>query len=912
MTCTRGSAGVVTAVLAAAALAGCGGSELECGAFTVARDGKCVPVIDGCAEGTELQNGTCVPACDKNERWDGASCVSLRACAAGTKDVGGQCVPECATTAEWDGKKCVPLIACVQGTVLDPQTGACVAAAGVCAAGAQWENGACVPEVLCGPGTYAKGGKCLPQALPVPDVTESTDSDGAADFAVPASGGSIVLGGVVDEPQGFGAPDWDRFRFVAEAGTWLRIEASSAGALRPAFVVRSAELGADGMPRYERYELEPNEPRGSREVYLPFAGTYEIRVTDYAHVLSSVFSSVQSIPVGGPDFGYSVEVKNLGVPTPEKVSLPSTKTGDLSGGKLHFFSATGLAAGSFAGVSSMGVPPPEKESDAFRAVMVFGPTGAFLGQNVAYQTYAAAEMPFSAVAGGDYLVVQDYLMKIGSRDDFSLELFAMQPLTCAGDACKQGSIPADGNQLLRWDLKKGDFLTAGVYMFSADAYVKVSIYDGDMQPALADSAANPGAVGMAHYFAEKQTSAYVWLREWDGIAIPEYQVEATVIATPEFKAGNTYTNQPVSEMPPYTLRNAGIGHYQAKAGQMVFFTGLATHPDGWAAPQELLMTTRLDTMGPVIDTQAWNFPDGFVTPLFTYVNRDGYYLHYVWDGGDPIANATYDVRMTAYDTFDLGAPDVGKPVQVSGHNLSKGMALYRFAGKANQYSEITVSPKLLASMVPDLWVFNLGRAEFEWVSYKWVGDMGSPRLGLIERKTGTSSDPVTIGYTSPYDGTTVLLVQTSNGSGSVLDSYDMSVTVPAAPGNDTCAKAGPIKLDASGHASFSWDSSPATNDLDHSGCSDYATPGPDVFFSVTLKAGDTLDVKMTSTEFSAALYVFPDCQDIKGTCVGASESGSPRHVVFTVPPGKDGTYVIAADSHNYGGSFDMDVQVTGN
>jgi len=84
-----------------------------------------------------------------------------------------------------------------------------------------------------------------------------------------------------------------------------------------------------------------------------------------------------------------------------------------------------------------------------------------------------------------------------------------------------------------------------------------------------------------------------------------------------------------------------------------------------------------------------------------------------------------------------------------------------------------------------------------------------------------------------------------------------------------------------------------------------------VFFSVVLKEGDTLDVTMKSEEFSAALYLFTDCGDIGHSCVAGSEYGTPREVSYTVPAGKAGTYIIAADSHNLGGSFDMDVQVTG-
>lgn len=917
MTRARWSAGfLLVGVGATVSLApGCGGSDLECGTYAVERDGKCVPKVGGCAEGTFSKNGQCVPQCSTSQRWDGTACVAIPKCGAGTQESAGKCVPKCASNAAWDGTACVPLTTCAEGLVANPQTGACEPAEGLCSTGSSWKDGACVPDLVCSTGTHAETGTCVSDTVPPADVTESPEADGAADFTLPAGEQSTVLGGVVDEPAGFSFPDWDRFRFTAEAGTWLELDAVSAGALRPAFVVQSEEVGKDGTPRFIRYALDDGGMHTRREVYLPVKGTYEIRLTDHTHLLASIFDGVKSLPVGGADFGYSIVVKNLGTPVPEAVdSLPAKKTGELSDGTLHFYSVKGLATGDFVGVSSAGLPPPTTESDAFRAVMAFGPSGAFLGQNVAFQTYVDAELPFEAYEPGDHLVVQDYLLTLGTRDDFELQLFALQETKCTASSCASGSIPENGNQLLRWDLAEGDFLVAGVYLpGNAQQYVKVSFYDDNLQPAVADSAASPADVGVGYLYASAPTTARMWLREWDGAAVSSYSVDARVIATPAFTTGNTYTHQTVHDLPPYTLKPAGIGHFKAKAGQVVFFTGFETYPAGaWQAPQEMMMTPRLDKMGPIIDTDAWNFPDGFVTPLFSYVKQDGHYLHWVFDGGQGPDNAAYDTKMTVQDTFKLGSPAVGTPAQASGHNLSKGMALYTFEGKKNQYYEIKVSPKMLSNMIPDLWVFNFGRAEFAYVSYEWVGDMLSDQLGLIERKTATTNDPVSIGYTSPYDGTTMLLVQTSSGSGTVLHSFDLSVTAPAAPGNDTCQKAGAVQLDSSGHAAFTFSSAAATNDVANSGCTDYATSGPDVFFSVPLKEGDTLDVTMKSEEFSAALYLFTDCADTKTTCVAGSEYGTPRKVTYTVPPGKAGTYLIAADSHNLGGSFDMDVQVTGN
>ncbi|MFW5740727.1 MAG: hypothetical protein ACOC1F_10230, partial [Myxococcota bacterium] len=244
------------------------------------------------------------------------------------------------------------------------------------------------------------------------------------------------------------------------------------------------------------------------------------------------------------------------------------------------------------------------------------------------------------------------------------------------------------------------------------------------------------------------------------------------------------------------------------------------------------------------------------------------------------------------------------------HNLAQGMALYTFDAEEAQFLEISVTPTLISSMIPDLWVFNFGRAEFEYVSYRWIGDMASPRLGLIQRETGTASDPVEVGYQSPYDGKTVLLVQTAEGGGGINDVFTLRVEAPAPPGNDTCAQAGPIALDANGEASFSWNMSAATNTVTYSGCNDYASGGPDSFFSVDLNDGDTIEVEMASDTFSEAMYLFTDCTAVKATCRAGAESGNPRRMVYTVPAGQGGTYIIGADSHVHAGWFDMTVKVT--
>lgn len=324
------------------------------------------------------------------------------------------------------------------------------------------------------------------------------------------------------------------------------------------------------------------------------------------------------------------------------------------------------------------------------------------------------------------------------------------------------------------------------------------------------------------------------------------------------------------------------------------------------------MSPGLEPLGPVIDTNAWNFPDGHVTPLFAYIKQGGHYLHYVFDGSSAFAGGTYDTQVTARGTLHLGEAVQGTPIFAEGHDLSKGLALYTFDAKEQQYVEISVTPKMVSDMVPDLWVFNFGRAEFEYVSYRWIGDTSSPRLGLIHRETATDSDAVSVGYQSPYEGKTMLLVQTASGGGTVGDRFDLRIEAPAPPGNDTCAQAGPLNLDANGEVSFEWNLATSTNTVTYSGCNPHASDGPDSFFTVDLNDGDTIEVEMAADGFSGALYLFTDCADVKGTCRAGSESGDPRRIVYTVPAGQGGTYILGADSHGHAGWFDMTVKVTSN
>ncbi|HPB97299.1 MAG TPA: hypothetical protein PKW66_15375, partial [Polyangiaceae bacterium] len=719
---------------------GCGGDDTECGPNTVEKDGKCVSKIQSCAPGTHLVSSRCVPLCTDAEIWDGSSCVPKTQCGPGTRLQADRCVSVCEPTQTWNGTACETMTECAPGTSYNDITGECEPNEKACAPGSSWVDGQCVSDLACGPGTKAENGQCVPEGLPVADVVESSEPDGAAEFKIPNPGKTIILGGVIDEPPGFGYPDWDTFVFDAKAGTYLQLEAYSAGPLRPAFVLESKARHPDGSPRFSRYGAQGEGVVTRREVYLPFDGTYELRVTDHDHLLASLFSNVGALPVGGDNYAYVVEIQNLGAPKPKKINtLPATESGDLADGSLYFYSFPGAKAATVVSGRSVGVPPPAKVSDIFRALMAVNGSGQSIHERVTSQTQQDTEV---LVLGGssEPMIVQDHLLAIGPHQEFLLEMDEIVPKDCTKNDCKSGSLADNEQALWKWNLAEGDFLTVGAYLPNENRLMKASLLDSNLQFTMDDSWVSPWDVGVGYLYASEATSAYLWLREVEGEKVNEYLVDARVVKTPAFSSGQTYKNLPLHEMPPYTLRNAGIGHFKGEAGKVVFFSGFSTKPEGaWQAPQELLMTPHLEPMGPVIDTKAWNFPDGFVTPLFGYIKDDGHYLHYVFDGGPPFSGGTYETRMTIRNTFPLGKPAQGAPIEVSNHNLSQGLALYTFEANAKQYVDITVTPTLISGLVPDLWIFNFGRPEFAFVNYRWVGDMSSPRLGLIHRETGTSS-----------------------------------------------------------------------------------------------------------------------------------------------------------------------------
>ena len=163
-----------------------------------------------------LASGT---ACKNSERY----------CLAGTHADGDVCSPD--------------IVDCGADSVL--QDGKCVLKTYTCGTGTHLKDGVCVPDAsACATGAHAEGAVCVPDTIPPPDVAESASGD-PVQFTLPASGSSIVLGGVVNTPtdlngDGYTDANWDTFVFHATAGTYLRFSASGVAGARPAFAISSS------------------------------------------------------------------------------------------------------------------------------------------------------------------------------------------------------------------------------------------------------------------------------------------------------------------------------------------------------------------------------------------------------------------------------------------------------------------------------------------------------------------------------------------------------------------------------------------------------------------------------------------------------------------------------------------------
>ncbi len=766
-----------------------GGTGTECGPGTRAEDGTCVPELDGCAPGTVLQLGVCVPACGDGGVWDGQACGQIPRCEAGTRydPATGDCVPACAAGEYWDGAACAAVPACGPGTAFDPAAGGCRPSADACAPGTVWQDGACVPELDCGPGTHPEGGLCVPDAPPVPDVVEAAVDGEFARFELPAAGGQVLLGGLVDLPvdkdgDGYEDGDWDAFAFDAPAGTWLRLSASSAGAALPAFLVDSRGAEDEGALVYRRVALSPAAAACSREVYLPRAGRYVVWVSDFNQAAAFLFG-YGTLPMGGPEFDYLVRLENLGAPQPAPLGLPTQEGQELADGALAFYALAPQAAGASIELTARPERPDgQAEAEVYPALLLFDPAGALAAEAVSYSTWESAALLTPSAAGGTRLVVRDFFAAIGPGPALTFLARRLEPSPCDLVGCDQATVGQGASQLLSWSLSAGDFFVVGTYADPmGETMVHQQLLGEGLAPLGEAQMTYPGQPAAAWAYAPAATSLYLWLRWGDGGPQGTWELDARVHATGTLQSGQTASAQPVFDMPPWTLRPAGILHFSGLGGKLVFLTGLATHGAGWVQPFEMVWNPRLEQEGPVVDTNAWNFPDGYATPLFTYLRDDGHHLYYLYDqAGDP-SGGSYDVSLSAVDVTPLGRPEVGAPI-VRNYQSPNGRNYYSFEAGRDQVVDISVHPVLLSDIQAELWVLNFGAVVWDWIWYLWVASPEAAQLGLVVAETAAApGDDFSVRYVSPYDGLSLLFVMDAGGQAGPADLFNLELATPASP-----------------------------------------------------------------------------------------------------------------------------------
>lgn len=763
----------------------CGGDDLECGPGAKKYGDRCVAEISDCAPGTELVDGKCEPVCAENESWNGSKCVADTACAPGTELVDGECVPACEDGSYWDGQTCSVLPSCAEGTTFDEDAGACVPDESLCAEGTHFDGGVCVPDTeSCGPGTHLDGGTCVPDALPDPDVVESSTPDGVADFDLPGSGGTVSLGGTVDTPadgdgDGYTDPDYDRFSFSAQAGTWLRIHGTSEGAAHPAFVVVSDATDADGAPLFVRYAVNPGGVDTQREVYLPFDGDYRLIVSDYGHVTGDLFGWL-ALPVGGDDFTYYVTVENLGTPTPSPVSsVPAAEAGDLTGGALAFFELTGLAQHDVRVVRHLGMPEGKMNNDVFGALMLFGPDGTLLRQNLALATDADATVLFAATTDGDHLVVVDHLLTIGTNLDYEWRAEEVASVDCGASDCSSGSVGEDVSRLLSWDLVEGTVFVAGAYVpDTATSTLRVQMMDEGLSPIGDPASASKYGPAKLRRFAASDQRLYLLLRGSGGDEVPAYTLDVRTPLADLLTSGNTHSGLPVIGMPADTYPEAGVCRFVADAGQVLVATGFSTASSAWTDPVETFVSTTFDVTPPALDVTDPAFPNSALAPLLAYAPEAGYGLYQVTDGaGADIGAATYDVAFHALEPSGLGTPAPGTPVGETSQALdaAAALAVFGFDGAESQQVTVTVTPESGAQLEPEVWVATPGYRQYVSGSHEWVSDANGWALGVLARGAATAAgESVTVPITLPYDGVHLVIVR-DIGAGAPTDAFDVEV-----------------------------------------------------------------------------------------------------------------------------------------
>lgn len=170
-----------------------------------------------------------------------------------------------------------------------------------------------------------------------------------------------------------------------------------------------------------------------------------------------------------------------------------------------------------------------------------------------------------------------------------------------------------------------------------------------------------------------------------------------------------------------------------------------------------------------------------------------------------------------------------------------------------------------------------------------------------------SGNPETIDFTAPASGTFFLI---ADGYGSASGAFSLSVTIsPPVVGGDTCQA--PVTI-PSGGGSFQSTTVGLQNDYDPPAtCAGFAQAGPDQAYSISLAAGDVVEVlAQYEAGLDGSVYVVTDCSDLGNSCVDGVDdglAGEDETLRFVAQATGDHFVIVDAYSANESGQHDLTV-----
>jgi hypothetical protein len=249
-----------------------------------------------------------------------------------------------------------------------------------------------------------------------------------------------------------------------------------------------------------------------------------------------------------------------------------------------------------------------------------------------------------------------------------------------------------------------------------------------------------------------------------------------------------------------------------------------------------------------------------------------------------------------------GSGDLSKATNTVDLTYPNGCNLKSTPGP-DQFYEVSV----VAGKVYKVTVDNAPAGVPLWPVFVYVFESCNNPSGTCLAGT-PSPGPLGSSVTFTAQKTGTLLIGVDGPSMGQLGPFTVTVEELKPYKNDTCATAASLTW-SGGKATASDDLALANNDLDMTypnGCNLKSTPGPDLFYKVSVVASKAYRVTVTQTgtapgpmpSFPAMIYVFESCADPKGTCIAGTPSPGPMGSSVTFTAKKTGTLYVGVDSYS--------------